>query len=198
MTSLTEAGALLDRALAEGAPVVDAVTPDDLDRDTPCAGWDLRALLAHVLGQYDGFARAVRDGDAEVNAFQPRQPAPLTVAEDWRTAAEAFSRAVASAPPDRPVRLAEISDELRFPLPTVVGMQFVDTLVHTWDVARSIGRPYRPAPDLVAACLAIARQIPDGEQRRRPGAAFAPVVAAPDGADDWDVTLALLGRDPGR
>lgn len=197
-TDVHELRSLFAQAVEEAAPVVATVTPADLDRPTPCDGWDVRTLLAHVLGQYAGFARAALDGDADVNAFQPRRPDPDTLEKEWRESVDALLDAFENAPQDRLVHLADLGPEARFPLAVAVKMQLVDTLVHTWDLARGLGRPYRPAPDLAAAALAVARIVPDDESRRRPGAAFAPAVPAPDGADDWDVTLALLGRDPGR
>src|SRR4051812_16057231 len=154
MTSSTEVDqmwVLLRRALAEAAPFVEAVTAADLDRDTPCAGWDVRALLAHVVGQNHGFARAVLHGDADVSQFQPRAPGPDTLAAEWRASADELAEAFTTAPPDRQVRLVEISADVRFSVPTVATFQLVDTLIHTWDLARGIGRPYRPAPDLAAA-----------------------------------------------
>ena len=65
--------------------------------------------------------------------------------------------------------------------------------------ARSLGRPYRPGPEVVAAVLAVAAAIPDDERRERPGAAFARALPSPAaGADErWDHVLTLLGRDPG-
>jgi uncharacterized protein (TIGR03086 family) len=186
------------RALADGAALVRDVTPGDLGRDTPCAGWDVLALIAHVVGQHHGFALAVRHGDADLNAFHPQPPEPDRVADRWVESADALDSALDDAPPDRPVRLAEISPDARFPLALVVAMQLVDTLAHTWDLARGVGRDYRPAPELVAAGLEIARLVPDDETRHRPDAPFAPAVPGPDDADDWDVMLRLLGRDPGR
>jgi hypothetical protein len=41
----------------------------------------------------------------------------------------------------------------------------------------------------------LAELVPDGPERRRPGAAFAPVLAERP-ADDWQRALALLGRTP--
>jgi uncharacterized protein (TIGR03086 family) len=91
--------------------------------------------------------------------------------------------------------LPEISPKLRFPAAEAIGFHFVDYVVHGWDVARALGQGYDLEPDVLAAALPIAQAVPDGERRRRPGAAFAPrVVASSDGP--LGQIVALLGRRP--
>jgi len=208
MTSFDDLRELHRRALRDATAVIDTVGPGDLDRPTPCAGWDLAALLAHMIGQNHGFAAALRDGDAAPDAYRPRAPLPGGPAGTWQRSAGEVGRAVAATPEEREVRLAEVRGGTLFPAATVVRMHLLDTVVHTWDVARSLGRDHRPDGQLVRAVLDVARQVPDGAARRRPGAAFAPAVeraatgpasgggAADDGTgNDWIAALALLGRE---
>lgn len=202
---LLERRAQLRRALDDEGRLVDVVTERDLARPTPCSGWTLSALLGHLIGQHLGFAQAVRDGDAPPDAYRPR-PAQdhesiLDVTTRWRDSVAALTDAVAQAAPDRPVTLVEVARDRPLPLEAVLTIQLVDTAVHTWDVARTLGRDHMPAADVVAAVLAVARQLPDDDRRGLPGAAFAPARdAAPTpggaGPDDWATTLALLGRTP--
>jgi len=72
----------------------------------------------------------------------------------------------------------------------------VDYVVHGWDVARALGLRYDLEPALLAAALPIARSVPDGQNRRRPGASFAPGVTVTRGGR-LDQIVALLGRRPG-
>src|ERR1700754_612946 len=148
--------------------IVAAVRPADLGRPTPCADWDLRALLEHMIGQDHGFAVAVQR-DVGPEAFAPRPfdgpPAPA-----------------------RPVLLAEFGD-VRFPPDQVVGFHLIDTLVHGWDVAVSIGRDIRYVDDLVAAGLEVARLVPTGPAREVPGAPFGLALAVDDAAGAWGRTL---------
>jgi uncharacterized protein (TIGR03086 family) len=97
---------------------------------------------------------------------------------------------------DREFVLPEISPRLRFPAGQAIGFHFVDYVVHGWDVARALGVAYELEPGLLAAALDIARSVPNGESRRRPGAAFAPRVAV-TGGGLLDQIVALLGRRPG-
>lgn len=89
--------------------------------------------------------------------------------------------------------LVEISPEMRFPVATVVGFHLLDTVVHTWDIATALGKDFRPDDELITATSGQAQRVPDGPVRERPGAAFAPGVVV-DSVDDWDQTLAMLGR----
>jgi uncharacterized protein (TIGR03086 family) len=188
------------RAVAGLRPVVDRVTPADLNRPTPCAGWDLRALLEHMTGQDRGFADAVRAARAgeevDVSAFaaHPLGPSPaatLTAGLDEVVAAFADGA-------ESPVLLPEFG--ARLPLPTVAGMHLVDTLVHGWDVAAALGvqagYAAELAPDVVAAALAMSEQVPDDASREAPGAPFGHALPAPADADPLTRTLTLLGRDP--
>lgn len=187
-------GHLHQRALDTAGPVLARVRPADLIRATPCAGWDLRTLLGHVIGQNHGFAHAVEAPDAPLTAFADRPPDPHAVVAAWQASADRLTAAfAANASLERRVLLAELSSEVRFSVATVIGFHLLDTVVHTWDVATARGDGFRPDDELVAATLVQARQIPDGANRRRPGATFAPALPR-GGTDDWNDALALLGR----
>jgi len=178
------------RSLDAIRPIVAAVRPDDLDRPTPCVGWDLRALLAHMTGQDRGFAAAVL-ADVPQEAFVPREP----TVDAWTAGAEVVVAAFAAADPERPVLLPEFAGR-RFPLHVVIGFHLLDTLVHGWDVAATLGVDVNYDDDLRAAAHVQAQRVPTGAARTAPGAAFAPVLVSAEEATSWDHTLALLGRDP--
>ena len=46
------------RAVLTTTEIVNTVAGDHLERQTPCSGWNLRKLLAHMVGQHEGFAVA--------------------------------------------------------------------------------------------------------------------------------------------
>src|SRR5690242_3616394 len=50
-----------ERRLAE---LVESLSGADLDRPTPCTGWDVRALLSHTLTTIEVLASAVDGGPA--------------------------------------------------------------------------------------------------------------------------------------
>lgn len=174
---------------------VSSVEVADLDRPTPCAGWDLGALLSHMVGQHYGFALAVSTGDAAVADYDG--PGGSAALAGWAGSVERLTSAFAAADLSAEVRLVEISPELRFPAGVAIGFQLLDTVIHAWDVATALGLDYRPDSELVGPVLALARRVPGGEARSRPGAAFGAEVSLPaDSTDPWLAALALLGRRP--
>ncbi|TQM28870.1 TIGR03086 family metal-binding protein [Nocardia bhagyanarayanae] len=194
----TESNERLRRLHAEAvrlcAEVVSRVDADQLGSETPCAGWDLRALLAHMATQDRGFAGAAR-GAEDPGAWEVRIAAD-PVADYLAAAAEV---AAAFAEPDvfeRSVLLPELSSEHRFPAATAIRFHLVDSVVHAWDVARSIGEKIDPGQELALIALEIAEAVPDGPFRSQPGAAFAPVVAGGDSGSIMDRVLRQLGRSP--
>ncbi|WP_214404903.1 TIGR03086 family metal-binding protein [Pseudonocardia lacus] len=195
MKTISDAATLHRRALDLVGDLVARVTPADLGRPTPCAGWDLRRLLAHAIGQNHGFADAA-ERDAGIESFADRPPG-ADPAREWSESATrvADALAAAAADPDRTLLLAEFAAFGRIPARVVQGMHLLDTVVHGWDVATALELPYRPDDELVEATLRIARTVPDDESRTRPGASFGPAVPGePD--DPWLLALHLLGRRP--
>ena len=191
------------RALALAGRHIARIASDDLSRPTPCDGWDLRALMGHLIGQNHGFATAVRDGDAATTAYADRPPDADGAWREWQASAVALEAAFAAAALDRDVHLVEIRPGAAVSVAAAVGFQLLDTVVHTWDVARCLDTAFRP-DDLVDAVLAVARRVPDGAARERPGAAVAPALRPQDrdcasdvgtpSPDPWVTTLEYLGR----
>jgi uncharacterized protein (TIGR03086 family) len=162
----------------------------DLNLPTPCAGWDLSALSAHMIGQNDGFAAAVRDGDADLGSFAPVGVDLTTLVEIWFDSAAQLRTAFAAADPEAEINLAIVN--ARVSVETALRMHVLDSAVHAWDVAASIGVDYRPGDDMAVFVRDYARSFvrPSGT----PGI-FAPPL--PDEADDaWRDGLRLVGRDP--
>jgi uncharacterized protein (TIGR03086 family) len=180
------------RAVLTSASLVERCT--DLAVGTPCADWDLGALLAHMTVQHHGFARGA---SGEVTSRGEWTPRPLTnPAEEYVDAcAKVIAAFGALTDPATPVLLPEIRGE---PVPArlAVGFHLVDYVVHSWDVAVSIGATVAFADDVLDAALAVARQVPEGDARDAPGAAFAHGLPVPAGASQLEEILLLLGRDP--
>ena len=82
-----------------------------------------------------------------------------------------------------------------FPARQAVSFHFVDYVVHSWDVARTLDLPLRLDSDLLDAALTVAGAVPGGNARLEPGAAFAPGVAW-SGGSRIDQIVAFLGRSP--
>jgi uncharacterized protein (TIGR03086 family) len=211
------------RAVRASVSVVARVSDADLGRATPCAGWSLADLLAHMTVEHHRFAAAagavaagagavsdagVVSGSVSGGGVDPAVSgrfsldSAATMVSAYRSAANRVIDAFrADGVLDREFALPQITTATTFPARQAIGFHFVDYVVHGWDVAASLGLGYDLDPDLIDAALVIARAVPDDEGRRRPGAAFAPgLPATAPGlaatAPGLAEILALLGRSP--
>ena len=186
----------LDRAaVLAAAEVACRIRPADLGRATPCDGWTLADLLAHLSVQHRGFAAAARGEGGDLARWAPRPPAPDPVADFLAATAEVLTTFGADGVGAAPFRLPEISTTMEFPAAQAMRFHFIDYVVHAWDLARSIGTSLDLDQPVLAAAWAVAQQVP-GTSRGRPGSPFAAEVAAPPGAPLLDQIVATLGRDP--
>lgn len=184
------------RAVAASVRAVSLVTPADLARPTPCTQWTLADLLAHMTVQHHGFAAAARGTGADPHVWEVGPPADDPVAAYTAAADDVVAAFAGPGVADARFALPEFSSEATFRGERAVGFHFLDYVVHTWDVSRALGVPPDLPPDLVTAALPVAGAVPDGPGRARPGAPFAPRLAATPDATDLDRLLALVGRSP--
>jgi uncharacterized protein (TIGR03086 family) len=182
-------------AVRASVQIVSRASAADLARPTPCPDWTLAELLAHMTAQHNGFAAAAAGDGADLLHWQTGAPVADPVGEYAAAAERVIAAFAAPGVLAGEFVLPEISPTLRFPAAEAIGFHLVDYVVHGWDVARALGRGYDLEPRVLAAALPIARAVPDGDRRRRPGAAFAPRAAASSGGP-LDQVVALLGRRP--
>jgi uncharacterized protein (TIGR03086 family) len=183
------------QAVRASADLAAQMTAQDLARPTPCADWTLHGLLRHMIAQHHGFAAAAGgDGDLARWRIRPLGDDPVAA---YRAAAERVISAFAGAGVlDRKFPLPEIAQGVMFPARQAISFHFVDYVVHSWDVARTLGLPVDLSPSLLDVALTVAQVVPGGDARLAPGAAFAPSVAW-SGGSRLDQIVATLGRSPG-
>ncbi|MEU8780095.1 TIGR03086 family metal-binding protein [Streptomyces sp. NPDC048637] len=184
------------QAVRDSVALIRRVTPDDLSRPTPCSAWTLADLLAHMTAQHHGFGAAAL-GKGQDPAHWSVRPIGADPVGPYTAAAEHVIAAFATVEsPDRAFALPEFSTTRTFPAARAIGFHLIDYVVHSWDVARTLGLTYAPGAELLRAALPIARAVPDGDSRLAPGSAFRPGLAADEGADTLEKILAALGRSP--
>lgn len=190
----TEYVALDARAVRASVDLVARVSAADLTRPTPCAAWTLHGLLAHMTTQHHGFASAAR-GENDMAAWRLRPLGDDPVGA-YRTSAEHVLAAFAAEDlPERRVHLPELSTDRTFPAAQAVSFHFIDYVVHSWDVARTLGTTVDFDDDLLDAALTVAEAVPGGTARTAPGAAFGPEATRTSQAP-LDRIVAILGRSP--
>ncbi|MCM2391954.1 TIGR03086 family metal-binding protein [Streptomyces albipurpureus] len=175
--------------------LVGQVTPDDLPRPTPCADWALADLLAHMTAQHRGFAAAALGDGRSRGRWEPR-PAEDALAHYGDTADQVIAAFGLVAAADRGLSIPDISPDRTFSADQAVAFHLVDYVAHSWDVARSLGIPYDPGPDVLRAALPIATGIPDGGSRLAVDSPFGPGLVPAAEASSLDRFLMALGRSP--
>lgn len=186
----------LDRQAVEASvAVVSGVRVTDLDRATPCGDWDLRRLLEHMTAQHRGFAAAAAGAGFDLEPWRLESLGDDPV-KTYREAAERVLAAFAAQGSAGELALPQISTAIWFPVGQAISFHFIDYVVHSWDVAASLGQPFRLPDDLLEPALVVAEAVPNGAKRQRPGAGFRPALPAPDGVSTFDKILLRLGRSP--
>lgn len=177
MTMRLDAGVeLLDRSLAYTRVALAHVTPTSLTRPTPCARWDLGALLAHMDDALDAFLEAA-GGSVATDREVPLVPVVGSLRTKACTLLGVWS-----------LRGAERVDVGGVPVDAALVMDAaaLEITVHGWDVATALGLDH-PVPDALATAL-----LPIAEDMAALGQ-FAPPLPAAHG-DPGTRLLAALGR----
>jgi uncharacterized protein (TIGR03086 family) len=180
---------LLSSALAQVRRLIGTVRREQLALPTPCAQWDVRHLMGHLLAVVRRAAITGEDGTA------PAGPRVVRIEPGhWR---EAFAAGAAEADSawTRPQALTGTAPAPwgRVPSPVALSGFVLELVAHAWDLAVSIEKRPRLDPALADAALQIATRLVPAELRDD-GGAFAPPVPAPVGADPATKLAAYLGR----
>jgi uncharacterized protein (TIGR03086 family) len=169
---------LLQRALAQTGALIAHIAPEQRALPTPCEGWDVAALVTHVVGGLDNFAAMARGEKPDWGV------APPPLGDDWagtfRAKADALLDTWRGADPARQ---------------PAADMQITEQAVHAWDIARATGQPVdRLDPAVCEHALDHGRTMLKPEYRGQ-GAFDAEVRVAAD-APVQDRLAAWFGRDP--
>ncbi len=181
------ATALLAGAIGYTLGECDLLAPGELPLPTPCARWDLNALLAHLAESMTDLETAMRTGRLDRQAPEP--------------------------PPDTGDRLETLRDRaagllcvcfgfsggeqfvavggLPLPVRLVACTGAVEIAVHGWDVSAARGRGRPIPPRLAAPMLGLCPLLVAGRE-----GLFAEPVEVPADACPGDRLVGFLGRDP--
>jgi uncharacterized protein (TIGR03086 family) len=178
----------LELSFDQTAKLVAGLTPAELEAPSPCAGWDVRATLNHLLGTTwmftlvnqgqiaDEDAGDVIGGDAGL-AVTAAARANLT---SWRQAG-AFEG-------DRSYFFGT------FPAPGAAMLNLEEVVVHNWDVAKATAQELVIDTEVAQMIYDWGVSIPLDDFRAH--GAFGPEVAVPASASLTDRIVGLLGRQP--
>jgi uncharacterized protein (TIGR03086 family) len=209
MTENQDPRPLYRRAVAQTGTAVAAVTPDQFALPTPCPEYDVRALLAHIVG---GLTRTALVGEDDPDALARPAAALLSPGETtppsppvaqgppddgWPDAYRAAAARAAAAWADD----AKLDALVEVPWGKIPGRFALagyvqEVLAHGWDLAKATGQPREGDPELALFALAGAKRILPPDIRGNDGVPFGPVVDVPADATPYTQLAAWLGRHP--
>lgn len=180
----------LDGVLDTLGGLIAGTTPEQLALPTPCAKWQVRDLINHVVGGGHLFAAAFRGETVDIDG-----PMPDLLGDDpqtaWKGAIADFDAAVkAPGAMERTVPLPFG----QLPAPVALDVAALDLTTHCWDLAQATGQRFAPSDALVEEAAAAARMLISPEARD--GDTFAAEVPVAADAPALDRLVAFLGRQP--
>jgi uncharacterized protein (TIGR03086 family) len=178
---------MLETAIAATRGVLAGVSADQLDDPTPCAQWDVRSLVNHIVGAQYFFAAGVTG--AAPGGHEDFASGDYLAAYDTAAAA-----AVAAFAGDGVMEKTLTLPFGQMPGAAFLGMAATDTLTHGWDLAKATGQDTDLAPELSAQLLAVSRQAIQPAFRSEEGTVFGLEQPAPAGGSNADQLAAFLGR----
>jgi uncharacterized protein (TIGR03086 family) len=182
------------RVMRQSIEIVSLIKDDQWELPTPCSDWDLCGLVEHMILDNRGFSAAAGGEVTDRSVWTNRSFLPDLRDEYARSASlvvEAFKQPVAE------FWLPRILDTITYPAAQAISFHLLDYVVHSWDVAASIGHPIAFDEDVIAAVQDIGdREVPNGPNRLRVGASFQPILPAEPGESTLDRLLRTLGRSP--
>lgn len=176
---------LLERAVAYLLGSLEGLDSRHLAMPTPCPGWDLRALLAHVDDALLALHEAAWTGSVGLEMSNVDSDVVASVRKHAGRLLGAW------AGPSSPGAVLIAGSPLTSGI--VTGTGALEVTVHGWDLARARGRDHPIPPGLAEELLELAPLFVTPADR--PGR-FASPVTLPPGAPAGERLPAFLGRRP--
>jgi uncharacterized protein (TIGR03086 family) len=177
----------LDRAFASTRAVLLQVQAGQLNAPTPCASWDVRALIGHFTGSARWAAAAIGGDEA---AAGDHAAAGFIAAYD-----QGIKGALAAFGTEGALEKTVTLPWGEFTGTALLWLAVNDQFVHGWDLARALGHSTNLDPGLADELLVRDHAwITDAYRGPHGAGLFGPPVTAPAGASPADRLAAFLGR----
>lgn len=181
----------LEQAFATTRNVLENVTADQMNNDTPCQSWKVKDVVNHIVAGSQWFGKSMDAGESQddgMDADFSSQDYLSIYDQGVKNSVAAFGKPGAL---EKNVKLPFGE----FPGAAFMGLATTDAFTHAWDLAKSTGQDTNLDPQLAAQLLEGAKaSIPEqfrGEDQKMP---FGPEQQAPSGASNADQLAAFLGR----
>jgi uncharacterized protein (TIGR03086 family) len=181
----------LTEAADQAARVVAGTTPEQFGDKTPCAQWDVKELLNHLI-LWTSYSFEHRARSEQVGPELTERD--FTADADYAAAYRAqLDRALAAWAP------AEVWDSEidtgggKTPAPQIAEMVLMEMVLHAWDLATATGQPYTISDEVAGT---VAKAVGATAEMYRQYDGFAAEVEAGPDATALDKALAESGRKP--
>jgi uncharacterized protein (TIGR03086 family) len=186
---VTDIADLHRQALAATRSFVAGTGPDQLASSTPCAEWDVRGLLNHIIsGNWWAAELATGKTIADVGDRLDGDVVggdPLAAYDSSAAAADAAFCAPGAMAAPCAVSYGPVPGEV------YAGHRILDVAIHGWDLAVATGQDATLDPGLVEGCWEVITPQLDLLQG---SGMFGTAASPPSGADRQTQLLAALGR----
>lgn len=164
--------------------LVESASSEDWSRPSPVSGWAAIDIVRHLVEWSRGFLAGgagiefrILDVEADPAAAWTQHVADI--------------QAVLDDPADRVLSNPHTGD---MPVDKAIDMFYTaDVWMHSWDLAKALGREPDLGQERCAAALDAMRPV---EQMLRDSGQYGPAVPVADDASPQDKLMAFIGRDP--
>ena len=172
---------MFERAATAAGARARAVSPEQSNRPTPCAEWDVAALLEHMAG-----------GPTYLLAALGADP----IGSSWPDQAAIDACTSLLREPGALERRCQSPAGFEWSVAEAAAGTAMDQLVHTWDLAVAVGED--PGLDPAVTAAVVEMFLPHMPEVGRQAGFVGPAEAVGEGASAQDVLLGAMGRSPGR
>ena len=165
------------------AAVADSATAGDWDRPSPVAGWTARDVVAHLVEWLPAFLERTDVGLPPVELADDPAAAWRRRADDVQALLETEGGRRFESPMFGVTTIGAILDQI----------YTNDVWMHSWDLARALGRDVDVGEQRCSYALAVMEPIDEVLRQR---GQYGPRVAVPDDAPAQDRLIGFIGRDP--
>jgi uncharacterized protein (TIGR03086 family) len=177
---------LLERALDQAGTIVSRIRPDQASMSTPCAEFDVRALVNHLVFDMQTFAFNIGGGEHG-------SPDDDLIGSDWSDAYATARVALEDAWRAKGVEGTVKTRRGELPATWAVGQHLADLSVHAWDLATATHQSTKLDAEVARVSLDWAHGALKPEYR---GKAFGPEVEVPENAPIYERLAGFFGRNP--
>ena len=179
----------LEMAIKATREVLAQVPVDSLNSTTPCAQWNVAALIDHIVGGQFFFASAVRDEQSSEGESN------FSSGDFLASFDEGSAKCLASFAQPGVLEAMHVLPFGTMPGFAFAGLAATDTFTHAWDLAKATGQSTDLAPELARQLLEQSRANISESVRNEAGSPFGFEKTAPPNAFAADELAAFLGRE---